>query len=920
MAPIPFRPVCHRTLLALAFIPLSPSLIMAQRQVAATPESEILVLSPFEVSVQKDDGYIAANSLAGGRTDTPLKNTPAAISVLTREFLNDIAADNYMSAAEWSVNAVPSPTNYESAGAALNGGYSVQFRSLSGSAPSRNYFVWSVDSDNYNTERLEFARGPNGVLFGDGSVGGIATVWTKRANFGKSRTELGLVVDSFGGYRTTADLNRKLNDRIALRLNLLHYRNPGWRDNTEWERDGAHLASTIKLTSRNQFRVEGEVGRFDRQVNPSIYQDQASSWDGTTVFNGTTAPPTGKGIGRISTSAYFLDVPGLPSLGYVNWTNSYQTGGTGLAIEPTQRTDLVGDNIHRFPVVPSREFNVAQPDSVAEIPYYSYSAYLDHRFGDNLFVEVAFNQSQVQRGAPNTYLASREYRIDVNQLLPNGQPNPKFNVPFSDRQRSRNRTDNLDNELRLLAAWRGSLGPVAQNINFIAGSRGGDYFDIQELVARTNGTNPNVTAAENVYRVRLYWDEPGKYSAGPDLPGFPGYVFGWVPSSVTDQTTRLNYAQMAAKSQLWNDRLTILLGARYDDFHRELTTLNGVRDPVTGYPAMGNEVVTDISTESYNGGVVYFPINWLGLYGNYSETFAPPGAGAGLLDGSAPDISRSRGHDVGIKLNALGGKVAGSINYYSSEQAGQLAYSNPQQSIINRIWTNMSRADRIVGNFRDTQDFRGSGFEVELTANPTKNIRLLVNYAKPKTEAVELLPGLRAYYHANVETWQAAGNDLNNPNRSLIQSDITTIQAALDGAVEGVSLDASLDYTANIYGTYSFTSGKLKGLAIGTGANVRGRAKIGASPTDPFDYYKAKSFYLMSAHVSYARRFGKVNAKFQLNVTNLLENDDLIYTGMAIYRPYRPALSSAANPTINVPGTFRYLEPRKLKLSMTFSF
>ena len=32
---------------------------------------------------------------------------------------------------------------------------------------ARNYFVWSVNGDSYNLERLDFSRGPNNILFGE---------------------------------------------------------------------------------------------------------------------------------------------------------------------------------------------------------------------------------------------------------------------------------------------------------------------------------------------------------------------------------------------------------------------------------------------------------------------------------------------------------------------------------------------------------------------------------------------------------------------------------------------------------------------------------------------------------------------------------------------------------------------------------
>ena len=51
-------------------------------------------LSPFVVSTDGDEGYRAANTLSGTRMNASLFHTPAAISVLTKDFLDDIAAEN----------------------------------------------------------------------------------------------------------------------------------------------------------------------------------------------------------------------------------------------------------------------------------------------------------------------------------------------------------------------------------------------------------------------------------------------------------------------------------------------------------------------------------------------------------------------------------------------------------------------------------------------------------------------------------------------------------------------------------------------------------------------------------------------------------------------------------------------------------
>src|SRR5829696_8855680 len=71
---------------------------------APTNDEAAVKLDPFNVSAESDVGFVAANSLAGGRMTTALKDTPVAYSVLTSEFLEAFNINDAGKAAEFSVN------------------------------------------------------------------------------------------------------------------------------------------------------------------------------------------------------------------------------------------------------------------------------------------------------------------------------------------------------------------------------------------------------------------------------------------------------------------------------------------------------------------------------------------------------------------------------------------------------------------------------------------------------------------------------------------------------------------------------------------------------------------------------------------------------------------------------------------------
>lgn len=889
----------------------------------AAAKEEAILLSPFEVRTDNDNGYTAASALAGGRTEAPLKLTSAAISVMTSQFLDDIGSTNFRSAGEWALNWVPQID----VNTATAGGFQINYRNMGASFASRNYFLWYVESDSYNTERYEFARGPNGVLFGDGGPGGISTTWTKRPRFDRPANGFNFRLDSNDGWRTTLDHNRPITKKLALRLNALAENSPGYRDNNHNERQGVHLAGAYRFTRKTQVRFEGEFGLQDRSLYPSYYVDQASYWNGSAIYNGVTAPSTiGTGIQRISTSNFFVYMPGTANNGLNDWGPSYQTIGTsfGLLQNGEARTDIPNS-----PKLPRKEFNLQPPDSVARLYYYAYTGYLEHRVSENFFVEAAFNRFRNDRHSHGSQNMFSTYRIDVNTTLPGGAgPNPNYGKAFSDTERVKSLQGNIVSDLRALANYRFENNWVNQSVSVIIGSRVDRFDSWSRTLRRMNGTNPNLTVAANQIRERRYWDQTNVKLG--DIPEIPGVVLDYIPTAISHQEKTLNYSQIASTSRFFQDHLAVMFGARRDAVTNIQQTTSGIPvDPVTGLPRLGAVTINsagvpvpvldgksrgEFAPISRNVGAVYFVLPWLGVFANYSETFAAPNNGNNLIDGTTPPISKSKGQDFGFKFELLGGKIAATASYYTSEQKG-LLITGSNITEINRIGTNINRPDVATLAFRDTQDQKGSGYEFEVTANPVRNLRLTANLALPETSAVNLQPGLIGYFNANVASWTAAGPTSLNP--TSVANDINTIRNTVNGLAPGTTLNNTFKYTGNLYATYSFTEGKLKNVALGAGGNFRGKSKVASSLTNAYEYRYADPYAVVSAHATYRHRVGgKYNLRYQLNVSNVLDDDKAIYNGYGTFR----VSNLGTNPLNQVPNNIRMSEPRKFTLQTSLDF
>ncbi len=158
----------HTKKLLAALLALSGSIAQAQTSpvapaapAAAEAEDEVLVLTPFVVTVDNDQGYTASNSLAGSRLNTNLKDTPATIDVFTPEFLGDIAATNFSDVIEYANNSQVEFGDTErsfSGTAAVDPGSS-KFRSRGITASlARNYFESTLKPEFYVVDRLDESR------------------------------------------------------------------------------------------------------------------------------------------------------------------------------------------------------------------------------------------------------------------------------------------------------------------------------------------------------------------------------------------------------------------------------------------------------------------------------------------------------------------------------------------------------------------------------------------------------------------------------------------------------------------------------------------------------------------------------------------------------------------------------------------
>ena len=214
----------------------------APAAIAQEDEENVFVLSPFEVTGgDENTDYILKDSLGGTRLRTATKDIAAAITVLSKEFLLDTGSTDNDSLLVYVPSTEVSGSNGSFLGRGdgenVNGNArisnSTRVRGLDVADNTRGYFGTEIPWDSYNVSRIDLQRGPNSILFGLGSPGGIVNATLEGAVFGKLN-EIANRLDEHGSVRWNGTFNRELiDDELAVRISVLE-------SQTKYKQDPAH--------------------------------------------------------------------------------------------------------------------------------------------------------------------------------------------------------------------------------------------------------------------------------------------------------------------------------------------------------------------------------------------------------------------------------------------------------------------------------------------------------------------------------------------------------------------------------------------------------------------------------------------------------------------------------------------------------
>ena len=913
----------------------------------AGEEPKAVVLSPFEISTDRDRGYQAQTTLAGSRLNSNLKDVASPTSAFTETFLRDLGLTNLEELAPYMLSTELNFNEDIGGNARLAGNTgmtessrSTRMRGLNGGTVSVNFFKSpSVRYDVFNTERIDQSRGPNSVLFGMGNPGGTINVSTKRAVLGDQRGSLALIGRSYDGWRYELDANQPvIKNRLAVRVVTAKEDTNTWKDFEYDQSERYYATMKWRPTAKTELNVDVEKSSMDRKTDqPYVAGDAYTIWANSGRVISST-PNAAQGTARISTTSWLVFDANAGTL--ADWRNQNSS---------VLRTSVDGQAValRDFSVLP-RQTSLRGPGTYVRQNYHRLSAFLDHSFTRNLDLQVAVMRTDEHYN--NSLEQEEALNVDTSPLLPTGLANPNAGRPYIETTASVRFRDSRTDAARAMLVYSKDTGRWGKHT--LAGAFEYNFYKEAFAIVSEYVTTPNAPdlslpeSNQNRINRRTYIDLNGpsqniRYADWTRQPilGLREQVSGktydtaWIPNNAN---TRLvsnegSTSLWMLRSSFWRDRVHTIVGGSRDERDEYVSTqgrralagfAQGLRYAIRSHTPNTNAA----SGLSFSG--VFHATPWLSL--TYSRAQNSALRSVAMLDAPTggpmqTPTPKGRSQDVGFKLDLLKQRLFLTAIYFETASEKEYSAVSATTSAMNFIWDGLEAAGVLkangiaLGDVRgiaggETSDGRTTGYEVELTANLSENWRTYANTARTNIgqEVQGYLANFRPFFERfpTVPVLGGAGT---------VANQLTRVDAAAYSSfvvADGRRPMGQIIQKGNVRTNYEFTGERLKGFSAGGGFRYFGSPVVGyyASGTAATGVTRklleGPEQVFVDVSAGYRRRLPaflgrKVQWSLQFNVNNVLNNDALV--------PIRRASNGEL-------VFYRFNAPRSWLLTNRFSF
>ncbi|MDN3613960.1 TonB-dependent siderophore receptor [Vibrio gallaecicus] len=233
--------------------------VLTSGMVQAEEDETVVVLGHQleDSSVGPDFSYVGLSSRTATKTDVAIGETPRAISIVTREHMDDRASISIADALQYTPSI---QANYfgednkqdwfviRGFKQANSGLYQDGTRLY-----SSGFYSWQIDP--FGLERVEILRGPGSALYGQTPPGGVINVVSKRPQFDGGSGQFSAEFGTDDRKQLSLDVNSEVSDKVAFRLQALTRKNGSRVDGVEAERIFIAPSLAYKFTDDTQITL-----------------------------------------------------------------------------------------------------------------------------------------------------------------------------------------------------------------------------------------------------------------------------------------------------------------------------------------------------------------------------------------------------------------------------------------------------------------------------------------------------------------------------------------------------------------------------------------------------------------------------------------------------------------------------------------
>lgn len=228
--------------------------IVAQAQVKKDSTKEKSI-EEVTITGKYYKNYTAKESSTSLRVETPILDQPQNIQVITRAALAD---QQILSITDGLVRNVSGAMRLEHWGDLYA---RVNMRGTRATPFINGVNVFSqwgpLAEDMSYVDRIELVKGPAGFMISYGEPSGLYNIVTKTPHFSeKTKGSVGITTGSYNLYRGEADINTKLNDKVAVRLNVMGKNSKSFRPYDFNDRYVANPSVKYKLSDKTTLTAE----------------------------------------------------------------------------------------------------------------------------------------------------------------------------------------------------------------------------------------------------------------------------------------------------------------------------------------------------------------------------------------------------------------------------------------------------------------------------------------------------------------------------------------------------------------------------------------------------------------------------------------------------------------------------------------